>query len=110
MDSYHRIAVSILRIKPIHSAQHLGNRPTGLKVIAHHVNADLLVWRVIGVDRSRYTLYRTTITIGAPVTQRVNDSRAPRGRVWNPLTAEGIEHIVAHIIHDLDSLDVRIDV
>ena len=110
MYTHHRIAIFILGIETIDRLDHIGDGAAGLKVVAHHIDADLLVRGVISIDRRRHAFHRAAVAERAPVAQCADDGLATRGGVGNPLPAERIEHVVAHVVHDLDALHFRVDV
>ena len=81
-----------------------------MKIITENIDTDLLVRGVKGVNRPRHAFYRAAVAVRIPGSQCGYYLPTSTGRIWNPLPAITIKHVITHVIHDLDALDIRINV
>ncbi len=109
MNPHHTFAVFILAINGIYLA-HDGLNRAAAELVTKDIDADLLVGRPVGADRVNDAVGGVTVTEWPPCAHRIADRVAPARCIRDPLARVLLEHVAAIIVHDLQTLHLRIHV
>src|SRR5690606_26475126 len=80
------------------------------EVVAVDVDRYALLGIVEGLDRLENALARRGVRERVPVTQRVDDRLARRGRIRHPLIAIALEEVLALVVHHLYAVNRGVDI
>ncbi len=109
MDPHPSLAVAAPGIEPVHLADDVVNGGAG-ELVAEDIDRDPVVRVGKGADGPGDALDRARVREDAPRAQPRNDRLAAAGRVRDPLAGVLRVHVLAHVVHDLQTLDPWIGV